>query len=400
MAALREYRHAMGMRWREPPEVELLLCLARARIGAEENARLDALLQTGINWDAFIALAERQRLLPLCTHHLARLADGRVPVPSMQLMRRYTERNCRRSLALTGELRSILGLLATAGVPALAFKGPVLAAELYGSIALRDVLDLDILVRKQDALLARDLVVERGYRSFAPRGRRWDEYLLRTGCNFPVVHEDTGHIVELHWTPEAGLPDRTVAELWSRREYVTLAGREVATLARQDLLLLQCLHGCRHMWERLEWVVGVAEMVRSDSICWGWTLKEARSIGGRRALHLGLALAHGLLGAPLPDHVLQGIHAERGMPRIIRDACDQLFCETPTLAHQRGLHFHGFQLRCREQLRARASYLGRRCLARAGQIRLSRMSAPVMWRDRQAATPCVPSWLHSRGAEQ
>jgi hypothetical protein len=375
MTTLRQHGHdaaSMAMPWRETVEVELLLCLARVSIGPVECARLDALLHKAINWDAFTSLAERHRLLPLCSHHLNRLADGRVPVPILQLMRACTERSCRRSLAAAGELHGILQSFAAAGIPALPFKGPVLAVNLYGSLALRDVLDLDILVRKHDALRARALlVVERGYRSATPEGKRWDEFLLRSGCNFPVVQDATGHIVELHWTPEVCLSDQTVAELWQQPEHVSLGGMKVETLAMQHLLLLQCLHGCRHMWERLDWVVGVAELLRSGAVSWERTLQEAQSVGGRRAVYLGLSLAHGLLGTPLPDHLVQAIRAERGMPRLVRAACHQLFCDTPTLAHQRGLQFHGFQLRARERLRDRACYIGRRGVARVGQFWLS-----------------------------
>jgi hypothetical protein len=378
----------IGTPWRETAEVELLLCLARAHLGPEEGARLEALLQTPINWDDFLKLAERHRLLPLCTRHLNALAGGQVPAASMQAMRGYTERNLRRSLLLTGELHNILRVFGEAGIPALPFKGPVLAAYLYGSIALRDMLDLDVLVTKQDAVRARDLLFERGYRSAVPTGERWDEYLLWSGCNFTLLHEGFGLVVELHWTPEACLSDREVAELWQRSEYVSLTGMKVATFARQDLLLLMCLHGSRHMWERLEWVVGVAEVLRSHAVSWDRALEDAGSLGGRRALYLGVVLAHGLLGAPVPDRILQRIRAERGMSRLTRAACHQLFCETPTLAHQLGLQFHGFQLRSKDRLRDRVRYIGRRGLARIGQDWLTRTSAAVTF---------LPDWADANG---
>jgi hypothetical protein len=365
----------MGTSWPRAAEVELLLCLARVDLGREHGARLEALLQSPMDWETFRRLAERHRLLPLCAGHLDRLPPGQVPAGAMQAIRDYVERNLRRSLLLTGELRNILRMFTGAGIPALPLKGPVLAAYLYGSIALRDVQDLDVLVSRRDALRARNLLLDHGYCSVVPIGERWDGYLLRSGCNFPLRHDAYRLVVELHWTPEACLSDRKVSALWQRLEYVPLAGMTVATFMREDLLLLLCLHGSRHMWERLEWVVGVAELLRGEGVSWSRALKEARSLGALRALYLGLSLAHGILGAPVPEAILQRARQERGLCRLTRAACQQLFSESPSLAHQLGLQFHSFQLRSKERLRDRVCYIGRRGVARIGQAWLTRAAA-------------------------
>jgi hypothetical protein len=359
MSTLRAHRNRDS--WR--PEVDLLLCLARANLGLDEEARVACLLAGPLDWDRFLGMAERHRLLPLCARHLNRHAAGQVPPEVLLAMRRYAEQNVGRSLLLTGELRTLLRRFEEIGVPALAYKGPVLAQELYGSVALRDVLDLDILVTKQDALRARDVLLERGYRTAGPAGAGWDSYLLGSGCNFPLVQEATGFVVELHWTPEPCLPSREVAELWQRLEYVSLAGMEVPTFGRQDLLLLLCLHGCRHMWERLEWLTGVAELLRGCGVAWDEVLRHAGSLGARRALLLGVTLAHRLLEAPVPDDILRQARADRRTGRLVEAAYGQLFGEAHVLAHQLGFPFHDFQLCSKERLRDRTRYVLQRLTA-------------------------------------
>jgi hypothetical protein len=206
---------------------------------------------------------------------------------------------------------------------------------------------------------------ERGYRSAVPTGERWDSYTLLAGCNFPLVQDSTGFVVELHWTPEACLPPRHVAALWQRQQFVSLAGVQVPTFARQDVLLLLCLHGCRHMWERLEWLVGVAELVRMVDVVWDELLRLADSFGGRRALLLGLTLAHRLLEAPVPDDILREAHADPRTGQLMDAACRQMFSETPVLAHQLGFPFHDFQLCSKERLRDRTRYVMQRLTAPA-----------------------------------
>jgi hypothetical protein len=368
MAILRPHRHLGFGRTNAKPspgsaELGLLLCLARANLGPDQERRMEGFLTGPLDWDGFLRLAERHRLMPLCARHLNRLAADRVPPATLLLMRSYAEQNVERSLRLTGELRTLLRLFETAGIPAVAFKGPVLAQDLYGSIALRDMLDLDILVAKQDALRARDMLLERGYRSAVPTGERWDSYFLWSGCNFPLLHDATGFVVELHWTPEACLPPQDVAELWQRLEYVSLAGMQVPTFARQDLLLLLCLHGCRHMWERLEWLAGVAELLRRIDVAWDDVLRLASSLGARRALLLGVTLAHHFLEAPVPADILRQARADPRTDRLVDAACGQLFSETPVLAHQLGFPFHDFQLCSRERLRDRFMYVLKRFTA-------------------------------------
>jgi hypothetical protein len=348
---------------RSRAEVELLLCLARANLGVPEDGRVTRLLSEPLDWDRFLGLAEHHRLLPLCARHLNRVGSDRVPPEVLLAMRRYAEHNVGRSLLLTGELRTLLRLFDEAGIPAVAYKGPVLAQDLYGSVALRDMLDLDIVVPKEDALRSRDLLFERGYRSAVPTGERWDSYVLWSGCNFPLVHAARGFVVELHWTPEACLPPRKVAELWQRVERVSLAGTRVPTFARQDLLLLLCLHGCRHMWERLEWLVGVAELLRVVDVAWDDVLQLATSLGSRRAVLLGVTLAHRLLEAPVPDELLRQARTDPRTEELVDAACGQMFSEAPVLAHERGFPFHDFQLCAKDRLRDRVGYVVQRFAA-------------------------------------
>jgi hypothetical protein len=344
-------------------EVELLLRLARVDLGSDEEAPVERLLSGPIDWDRFLRLAECHRLLPLCARHLTRIAPGRMPPDAMLAMRSYTEQNVGRSLLLTGELRTLLRLLEETGIPAVAYKGPVLAQDLYGSVALRNMLDLDILVAREDALRAREVLIERGYRSSTPAGGRWDSYILRSGCSFLLVQHAAGFVVELHWRPETCLPPPAVAALWRRLEYVSLAGMQVPTFARQDILLFLCLHGCRHMWERLEWLTSVAELLRRADVAWDQVLRLASSLGARRALLLGVTLANCLLEAPVPDEILRQARADRRIGRLADAACRQLFNEAPMLAHQLGYPFHDFQLCSKERLRDRVVYVLQRWTA-------------------------------------
>src|SRR2546430_3203484 len=86
------------------------------------------------------------------------IGEALEPVPRHDL-----QLNARRNLLMLWELLEILDLFTEQGIRALPYKGPVLAAIEYGNLAARTFCDLDILVRKEDATRARDLLVARGY---------------------------------------------------------------------------------------------------------------------------------------------------------------------------------------------------------------------------------------------
>ncbi len=72
------------------------------------------------------------------------------------------------NILLTHELQKLLALFADNDVRAVPYKGPALALQLYGNVALRQFSDLDILVHPRDVLRARDLLLAEGYAQLPP----------------------------------------------------------------------------------------------------------------------------------------------------------------------------------------------------------------------------------------
>src|SRR4029077_3292045 len=93
-----------------------------------------------------------------------------VPEPAIAKIRTEWQLIILYNRHLTAELVRLMGLLETAGIPAVTFKGPVLAAMAYGSIELRQFSDLDILVRQTDLPRIAEILTAEGYR--APHTRR------------------------------------------------------------------------------------------------------------------------------------------------------------------------------------------------------------------------------------
>ena len=71
--------------------------------------------------------------------------------------------------------------------------------------------------------------------------------------------------VDLQW--EIGLGDYPFCYdpeiLWRSLGRGRIAGREVAGLSPESLLLFLCVHGAKHMWSRLHWLGDLARLARA-----------------------------------------------------------------------------------------------------------------------------------------
>jgi len=136
--------------------------------------------------------------------------------------------------------------------------------------------------------------------------------------------------VELHW----GVIERHFSFpldpkwLWGRLERVSLGGAAVLTLWPEDLLLILCIHGSKHLWERLSGICDVAELIRGGrEMDWERITEQAAALGGERMFFLGHYLASDLLGAALPEEVLQKAKADLMAKILAREVHERLFWE-------------------------------------------------------------------------
>src|SRR4030095_6420095 len=93
------------------------------------------------------------------------------------------------------------------------------------------------------------------------------ELLLRTQHNMQFSRDNHRLIVELHWEVAPHLFAATINsdQIWGDLVSVDLNGTEVKTLSAADLLFSLCVHGSRHLWERLCWVCDISELLPRHS---------------------------------------------------------------------------------------------------------------------------------------
>ena len=359
MSAIPQRSHAVtscspGQR----PEIELLLTCARASLDAAQTKRIQDLVSRQFDWDYLLQLADRHGLQPLLHWHLNAVCPEAVPEVPRQHLRSAFQRVSALNILLTHELKKLLALFASNNVQAVPYKGPALAMQLYGNVALRQFSDLDILVHPRDVLRARDLLLAEGYSPLPPLTEGQQAVLLRTQCNLPFTRESKRMIVELHWTvsaPSFARPFET-DDFWARLVDGELEATQIKLPAPEDLLLALCIHGSKHLWERLAWIADIAGLIESQpSLNWNELVNRARVTGSERMLFLGLRLASELLDADVPGEVRAAEQADVAAAGLAQEVARDLFTAKLTPSGMSGYFL--FQMKARRRLRDKLKYL-------------------------------------------
>ena len=339
-------------------ENELLLCCARTNAASRVVARLRELAAGKIDWEYLFLLARRHAVVPLLYLQLERHASDLVPHENLQQLKKHYLENAARNTVLTAELCRLITLLADRGIEAIPYKGPSLALFAYDNLALRRFVDLDVIVRKTDVLKAREILSAEGYTPTKSLSLNQQELLLRTQHNMQFSRDNRRLIVELHWEVAPHLFASTVnAEtLWRDLVTININGTEVKTLSADDLLFSLCVHGSRHLWERLSWICDVAELISRRSFNWSTLLQRATNADNERMFLLGLFLAERLLDAPLPDEVKQRCDSDERLNLLAENIVAHLFNGT-THVPATSREIFKYNIGVRKTLSSRARYV-------------------------------------------
>jgi hypothetical protein len=284
-------------------EFQLLLYCARSRPPSES---IKDLVDQKINWQTLHELAEHHGVRPFLHRSLKSVCWEAVPQTMQHELQCFNRKNTQKNLLFTGELLRLLGVFQQNRVPIVTFKGPVVAATVYGDVAFREFYDLDIMVREMDVCTAEDILKSCGYQPVYPNKDYRSAFLAYHG-QYMYRLGQTGVFVDLHWrlsNKGTTLPLRA-AQIWRKLEQVTIAGRPVPTFGRDDLVLFLAAHGTKEGWKNLIWVCDFAELLRNcPDIDWSALVRQARRSRFSRALLVTILLANRLLDAPVPLDLL------------------------------------------------------------------------------------------------
>jgi hypothetical protein len=305
------------------PEASVLFCCARTSYDPEVVDQLQSLIRRGIDWTYLLEAANQHGVTALLYQGLSAYCDDCVPAEIMAKLKVVCSANAQHNLYLTRALLALLASFEAHAVSAVPYKGPILAAMAYRNLSLRQFCDLDILVRQKDVLTAIDVLNANGYQMELPSGQSTPiAQLIDSKKDFRFVSADRRVVVELHWRL-AGKHfyfPYNLDQVWQRLDKISFSGTPVLNISPEDLLVILCAHGSKHLWGRLLWICDIGELIRSNAtLDWQQIMRSARKSGSQRMVLLGLYLAKTLLGTAIPNDVARAIQTDRAVGLLAQE---------------------------------------------------------------------------------
>jgi hypothetical protein len=292
----------------EEADRQLLFCLSERN----DEAKAGVMGQwQASDWDELLRQSVRHGLTPYVYHRLKAIRPAPlIPEPVGRKLREITYYCASRNMRLFHDLEVVLRTLHEGGIPVIVLKGAYLAEAVYDNISLRQMSDLDIMVKKSDLEGAASHVRSLGY---SQSSDFWSESYLRVRRHLAPFYKHGSAPIEIHWTiisPEEPFdvnPDR----LWRNARAVTIAGVETLGLSLEDMLLHLCvnnlyqdrflagLKGCND--------ISVTVKRFQNEIDWEKLRVHAREWKAEKAVYIMMVLVRDLYGVYMPDSVLKAL---------------------------------------------------------------------------------------------
>lgn len=279
-------------------------------------------------WSTLLDAAYSHGIYPLLAHNLSHIEN--IP-DSIKLIIKNTNRDIAlRNMIMTNELTKIMKLFDSNNIDLIAFKGPVLSHMIHGNVVQRQYADLDVLLCNSNDLYRAGKLLQDNHFVY--------EYSLKYLKNTALVKvlkdvtfNNKNVSVEVHWKL---FEDKFIRNDNAKKfEYAScfyeLNQYSLRTLKIESLLFYLCIHGSKHFWERIEWIVDIDRLVRkNDALDWSEMSTYAETMQSTVMYYLGLGLARCLFNTPLPESVVKKIESIQKVSDLMEIIFKQ-FSENP-----------------------------------------------------------------------
>ena len=310
---------------------ELLLHCARTRISDNEINQIKTLTKKIFNWEYLLLIAGKNRTIPLVYSNLNKICPGDIPKDHLRLLSNYSHNVTKNNLLLISELLRILDLFNSHKIPVISFKGPLMIQSLYKNPSLRESRDLDFLVHKKDIKEIHKLLISHNYRMQFNLKSQFERALLEYHDELAYEHEN-GLWIDIHTNiaPKYFFNNASFNKaLWENLETLQFAGQSIKSISKEFLLLVLCIHGSKHFWNELRFIVDVSELINKNNLNWEKITNYTKLYDIKNIVQLGLFLAHDLLKAPLNENILEEVRKNTIIKKLACKVYQGLFNSTP-----------------------------------------------------------------------
>lgn len=346
---------------------ELLLILESARgVGdlKQSGERIGVILSQPIQWDLFLSLVLKHRVIPLVYKTLHDLKIQSIPPYVMNFLKQEYEKNALKSLVLTGEMTKLIRLFRDRGVSSLVLKGAPLAEKIYQDVTFRMSKDIDLLVPWEDLSGAEKILLAAGYEkkttgfALTPRQSR---ACLNKYHHHVYLNRELKTCVELHWKMHQ--IDLKFSPFLINRRCIEVSGFSVPVLLDDEWVFFLMIHGSSHKWMRLHWLIDVERFFKCTKIDWDKIMELAEHSQTNLIIHQTILILDEIFQPDFPDWLIKVALRDKKAGRLAGEVIKHLFSpdeESTGISVSYWKKFftvHGYRYRIRTGWKNKLAYL-------------------------------------------
>ncbi len=177
---------------------ELLLLLCRYPFEEKNRDQLSKLISEVQDWQKLVELINAHGIIALAAYNIKEAGLVKdVPAEAMAILEQGYMKSVVRNLWLTERWKEVNTILTNAGIKHVLLKGMALEHTLYESRGLRQMNDNDILLKREDALKAWNLLKQNGFSRGLVKSPLHTGIQLDIGKHLPSLYKGD-YSVEIH----------------------------------------------------------------------------------------------------------------------------------------------------------------------------------------------------------
>ena len=161
---------------------------------------------------------------------------------------------------------SVTDLLRSYEIPFVCLKGATLSYRIYKELSVRVSHDIDILIELKMVEKVLEVFLNEGFsltESFVwSQNKAQQKMITHSAHHLSLYNKEKCCCVEFHWTLMQGLPvsEKRLKTIIARNlTEENISGRKFTLLSKELELLFLLIHGSRHQWSRLKWLIDIKE---------------------------------------------------------------------------------------------------------------------------------------------
>jgi len=282
------------------------------------------LLERKLDWHYILRNAHQNRITPFLYSNLLEV-DGERLVPNwvtQELAQTYHYVGF-QNLRFYEELKNILLYFRNLEIDVIVLKGAALAEIIWGNVALRQMEDIDLLVREHDLERVDQMFSELGYISYEDyKSKEW--YRNNHHHLAPYYKPDKGVVIEIHRnivSPNK-LFNIDIGKMWERAQSIRIDGIDTKMLGPEDLMIHLCLNISYSdlFVGKIRNLMDLSQTIRyyGKHIDWDRIIKEATEKKFTRFIYYPLYLAAGILKAGIEKEIIDSLKDNSDL-RLLED---------------------------------------------------------------------------------